>query len=30
MLPVVEMGHLVGVVRMIDVFNQAAKAVLDE
>jgi CBS domain-containing protein len=30
MLPVVETGHLVGVVRMIDVFNQAAKAVLDE
>lgn len=30
MLPVVEGGNLVGVVRMIDVFNQAAQAVLDE
>lgn len=29
MLPVVDAGHLTGVVRMIDVFNQAAKAVLD-
>lgn len=28
MLPVVEGEHLVGVVRMIDVFNQAAKVVL--
>lgn len=30
MLPVVEGVRLVGVVRMIDVFNEAAKAVLDE
>jgi CBS domain-containing protein len=30
MLPVVEGKRLVGVVRMIDVFNQAAEAVLDE
>jgi CBS domain-containing protein len=30
MLPVVDGGRLVGVVRMIDVFNQAAKAVLDD
>ena len=29
MLPVVEGGGLAGVVRMIDVFNQAAEAVLD-